>query len=90
MAADVRSSRPEKLRKARDHIAARLTVREAATRLKVGKTALYKALEGVATAPIFCIVLTSAPLSDATERPPEISATLITAITGNSDPSAEP
>ena len=37
---------PDKLRKARDHIAAGLTVREAATRLKVGKTALYKALEG--------------------------------------------
>jgi hypothetical protein len=29
-------------------IAAGLPVREAATRLKVGKTALYKALEGVA------------------------------------------
>ena len=39
---------PDKLRKARDHIAAGLTVREAATRLKVGKTALYKALEGAA------------------------------------------
>jgi len=39
---------PDKLRKARDHIAAGLTVREAATRLKVGKTALYKALEGTA------------------------------------------
>jgi hypothetical protein len=36
------------LRKARDHIAAGLTVREAAARLKVGKTALYKALEGTA------------------------------------------
>jgi len=36
------------LRKVRDHIAAGLTVREAATRLKVGKTALYKALEGAA------------------------------------------
>ena len=36
---------PDKLRKARDHIAAGLTVREAATRLKVGKTALYKALD---------------------------------------------
>jgi len=39
---------PDKLRKARDHISAGLTVRGAATRLKVGKTALYKALEGVA------------------------------------------
>lgn len=36
---------PDKLRKARDHLAAGLTVREAATRLKVGKTALYKALD---------------------------------------------
>lgn len=42
---------PDKLRKARDHIAAGLTVREAATRLKVGKTALYKALEGAAAKP---------------------------------------
>jgi DNA invertase Pin-like site-specific DNA recombinase len=39
---------PDKLRKARDHIAAGLTVREAATRLKVRKTALYTALEGAA------------------------------------------
>lgn len=39
---------PDKLKKARTHIAAGLTVREAATRLKVGKTALYKALEGTA------------------------------------------
>ena len=38
-----------KLRKARDQIAAGLTVREAATRLKVGKTALYKALGCFAT-----------------------------------------
>ena len=37
---------PDKLRKARAHIAAGLTVREAAARLKIGKTALYKALEG--------------------------------------------
>lgn len=36
---------PDKLRKARAHIAAGLTVREAAARLKIGKTALYKALE---------------------------------------------
>lgn len=36
---------PDKLKKAREHIVAGLTVREAATRLKVGKTALYKALE---------------------------------------------
>ncbi|MBL8584355.1 MAG: recombinase family protein [Rhizobiaceae bacterium] len=35
---------PEKLRKARLHIASGLTVREAAARLKVGKTALYAAL----------------------------------------------
>ena len=42
---------PDKLRKARAHIAAGLTVREAAARLKIGKTALYKALEQtVATA----------------------------------------
>ena len=39
---------PDKLRKAREHIAAGLTVREAATRIKVGKTALYKALESAA------------------------------------------
>lgn len=37
---------PEKLRKARAHIAGGLSVREAAARLKVGKTALYKALAG--------------------------------------------
>jgi DNA invertase Pin-like site-specific DNA recombinase len=36
---------PDKLRKARAHISAGLTVREAAARLKIGKTALYKALE---------------------------------------------
>ena len=36
---------PDKLRKARDHIASGPTVREAAARLKIGKTALYKALE---------------------------------------------
>ena len=42
---------PDKLRKARAHIAEGLTVREAAARLKIGKTALYKALEqNVATA----------------------------------------
>ncbi len=34
----------EKLRRARDLLAKGLTVREAATRLKVGKTALYDAL----------------------------------------------
>ncbi len=34
----------EKLRRAREHIAKGLTVREAAMRVKVGKTALYKAL----------------------------------------------
>src|SRR5271166_1587224 len=36
----------EKLRRARSIIAKGLTVREAATRLKVGKTALYNALRG--------------------------------------------
>ncbi|QSR20435.1 recombinase family protein [Novosphingobium sp. KA1] len=36
---------PDKLSKAQPHIAAGLTVREAAARLKIGKTALYKALE---------------------------------------------
>jgi DNA invertase Pin-like site-specific DNA recombinase len=35
---------PDKLERARMHIAAGLTVREAAARMKVGKTALYKAL----------------------------------------------
>ena len=34
----------DKLRRARDHIAKGLTVHEAATRLKVSKTALYEAL----------------------------------------------
>jgi len=34
----------DKLRRAREHIAKGLTVREAATRVKVGKTALYEAL----------------------------------------------
>ena len=37
----------EKLARAKAHLAAGLTVREAAARLKVGKTALYKALNGV-------------------------------------------
>jgi hypothetical protein len=36
----------EKLKRARTIIAKGLTVREAATRLKVGKTALYDALRG--------------------------------------------
>ena len=36
---------PEKLLKARAHIEAGLSVREAASRVKVGKTALYAALE---------------------------------------------
>ena len=36
----------DKLQRAREHIANGLTVREAATRLKVGKTALYAALQG--------------------------------------------
>ena len=35
----------EKLQRTRDYIASGLSVREAATRLKVGKTALYAALE---------------------------------------------
>ena len=35
---------PEKLAKARQHLAAGLNVREAAARVKVGKTALYQAL----------------------------------------------
>ncbi len=34
----------DKLRRAREHMAKGLTVREAATRVKVGKTALYEAL----------------------------------------------
>lgn len=37
---------PDKLARARQYIAGGLTVREAAARLKVGKTALYKALNG--------------------------------------------
>lgn len=37
---------PDKLARARAHLAAGLTVREAAARVKVGKTALYKALAG--------------------------------------------
>jgi DNA invertase Pin-like site-specific DNA recombinase len=35
----------EKLQRAREHIANGLSVREAAARLKVGKTALYAALK---------------------------------------------
>ena len=35
----------EKLQRARDHIANGLNVREAAVRLKIGKTALYAALQ---------------------------------------------
>ena len=42
---------PDKLARARAHIAAGLTVREAAARVKVGKTALYKALAGSSTTP---------------------------------------
>ncbi len=34
----------DNLRRAREHIARKLTVREAATCVKVGKTALYEAL----------------------------------------------
>jgi len=37
---------PDKLARARAHIAQGLTVREAAVRLKVGRTALYRALAG--------------------------------------------
>lgn len=39
---------PDKLARARTHLTAGLTVREAATRVKVSKTALYKALNGSA------------------------------------------
>ena len=39
---------PEKLARARMHLAAGLTAREAAARVKVSKTALYKALNGSA------------------------------------------
>jgi hypothetical protein len=35
---------PDKFARARTHLAAGLTVREAAARVKVGKTALYEAL----------------------------------------------
>ena len=35
---------PDKLARAKAHLGAGLTVREAAARLKVGKTALYNAL----------------------------------------------
>ena len=38
---------PDKLARARTHLAAGLTVREAAARVKVGKTALYEALGGL-------------------------------------------
>ena len=41
---------PDKLARAKVHLAAGLTVREAAARLRVGKTALYKALNGSANA----------------------------------------
>jgi len=41
----------DKLARARAHLAAGLTVREAAARVKVGKTALYKALAGSAAEP---------------------------------------
>jgi hypothetical protein len=37
---------PDKLAGAQAHIAAGLTVREAAARAKIGKTALYEALAG--------------------------------------------
>ena len=38
----------DKLRRAREHITRGLSVREAATRVKVGKTVLYKALKAEA------------------------------------------
>jgi len=41
---------PDKLARARTYLAAGLTVREAAARVKVSKTALYKALNGSAGA----------------------------------------
>jgi predicted DNA-binding protein (UPF0251 family) len=40
----------EKLQRAREHIANGLTVREAAARLKVSKTALYAALQAAQAA----------------------------------------
>jgi DNA invertase Pin-like site-specific DNA recombinase len=40
----------DKLARARQHLSAGLTVREAAARVKVGKTALYQALSGSAEA----------------------------------------
>lgn len=42
---------PEKLARAQVHLAAGLTVREAAARVKVGKTALYEALAAAGSAP---------------------------------------
>lgn len=42
---------PDKLVRARAFLAAGLTVREAATRVKVGKTALYETLASRGTAP---------------------------------------
>jgi DNA invertase Pin-like site-specific DNA recombinase len=42
---------PEKLARARALVASGLTVREAAGRLKVGKTALYQALASAKAAP---------------------------------------
>lgn len=42
---------PDRLARARTHLAAGLTVREAAARVKVGKTALYEALGGSASRP---------------------------------------
>ena len=41
----------EKLQRAQEHIANGLNVREAATRLKIGKTALYSALQAAQVAP---------------------------------------
>jgi DNA invertase Pin-like site-specific DNA recombinase len=41
---------PEKLQRAKEHIANGLNVREAAARVKVGKTALYDALQAASPA----------------------------------------
>lgn len=41
---------PDKLQRAREHVANGLNIREAAARLKVGKTALYSALQAASVA----------------------------------------
>lgn len=53
---------PDKLARARTHLAAGLTVREAAARVKVSKTALYKALNGSAGSSGCATGRNSAPL----------------------------